>query len=267
MESSSMVLATILVLAFMVAAGAQGATGLGFSLVAMPVAAMLIDADQVVGTVVRAAVVLDVILVLRQRGSLDVRALQAYAWPALLAVPVGLGVGRVVPPSTLVVLSACACLGMSGWLGAQSMFPAVRVVALSAGQRRPVAAGLVAVGASGSGHRAGFASGLMAASVGMPGPPLALDAMRRLPDASVRNATLAAFFLVADLVAVLSHSGHVGAPLLVGLAVGVVGGATLGLRLQARLAADRLQQAMLVVVAASSGLAIARILAAAFVGP
>ena len=198
----------VLVAAFAVGGFAQGATGIGFALVSAPVCAVVLDPDEVVGTVVRLALVMDVTLAVRAWRAIDVRVASTYLAAALVATPFAVVAAAVAPAGLLVVGLAVLTL-----VGAAALLVAT-----------PLRAGAVAAPSLGPQVVAGFASGFMGVTTGMPGPPVALESARRHVSPARTRATLAVFFACVDLVASIAnpHSLRAGPMVVLGVA-GVLG--------------------------------------------
>jgi uncharacterized membrane protein YfcA len=194
----------LLVLAVATGALAQATTGIGFTLLVVPAAALFLDAGDVVGTVARLGLVVDLAVVWQGRRGLDLRLAGRYLGPAAAAVPVALLASAVVPERGLVLAAAGATL-VGGVL-------LLRPEVVGAG--RPVGAG--------------FASGFLGVTIGMPGPPVALDTARQGLSPEATRASLAAFFVAVDLAAAAVHPAAAGAAttavLVLAAAVGLVGG-------------------------------------------
>ena len=184
-----------LVVAVGLGALAQGATGIGFALLAAPACALVLDPDQVVGTVARVGLLVDLSLVVQGRASVDRRIVWNYLWPAMVAVPFAVLAAATVPDGLLVVgVAVLTLVGAATLLGAR-VLPPQEVVA---GGRTPQ---LVA----------GFAAGFMGVTTGMSGPPLAVESARRHASPAQTRATLAVLFVAVDVAAIVANP--VGPPL------------------------------------------------------
>jgi uncharacterized membrane protein YfcA len=236
----------LLVAAVGLAAATQGATGVGFTLVAAPCCALLLQGPDVIGTVARLALVVDVVLVVRHRRELDVHTARTYLWAAAAAVPIAVVAGIVLSSQLLVLGAATVTLAGAG--------------ALMILTRRPEGAGVPAtVGGPAPRVAAGFAAGFLGVTTGLSGPPVALDAARqRMPAARTRG-TLALFFAAVDFLAIVVHRSAVAwqptALLLVPLALGLLAGQ----RAVGAVSEGKLRVAMLTLVCAAALGAIARL--------
>lgn len=226
----------VLLLAVAVGSLAQATTGIGFTLVVVPACALLLDPSDVLGTVARLGLLVDLAVLYQGRRSLDLRHVGGYALPAALAVPAALAASAAVPERGLVGVAAAATMAGGVLLLRQ---PAV------AGAGRPVAAG--------------FASGFLGVTVGMPGPPVAIDSARRGLTPEATRASLAAFFAVLDLAAAVAHPSAVGGGLTALLAAAAAAGLVAGHRVARRADAADLRNALAVLVVAGAAAALARL--------
>lgn len=209
------------VVAVLVGALAQSVSGLGFSLVSGPLlVAALGPADGVrLGVVLSLA--LNVVLVLRLRREVDGRAALLLVLPTAVALPVFAVLVRAVPERGAAAAAGAVVLLGAVLLGSGVRWPAAR------GRAGAVVAGVVAGGTT------------VAASVA--GPPIALWAANAGWAPAVQRATLQAYFLGVNLVALPT----LGAPevpgktlllCLLALAAGVALGAPLARRVPERAA-------------------------------
>ena len=225
----------LLMLAVATGAVAQATTGIGFTLLVVPACALLLDAGDVLGTVARLGLLVDLAVVYQGRHALDLRLAGRYLVPAALAVPVALVASALVPERGLVVAAATVTLAGGILL--------LRPDAI--GRGRPVAAG--------------FASGFLGVTVGMSGPPVALDTARQGLSADATRASLAAFFAVVDLTAALVHPTAAGAGITALLAAAAVVGLLAGHHLARRVAGDEVRRGIAVLVVAGALAALARV--------
>jgi len=217
----------------------QSATGLGFALVAGPVAFAVLGPEAAVVLLAALALVVNA-LVLAERGPVAWPLLRPVLWAAPFGAVAGTLLLRALPASALQ-----AALGV-GVLAA---------VALHA-RRRPVRAPAAAMG---------VLSGALTTSIGVNGPPLALWlAARGVAPAALRT-TLAAAFTALALVGLAALAPGVtetpGADVVLASAVAVVAGQRLGRRAFVRLDAARHERALLAVVSAAGVASIAAALA------
>jgi uncharacterized membrane protein YfcA len=177
---------TIVAVAVFAASCMQASIGFGMGMLAAPVVA-LVDPTLVPGIIIMLATVLTLVVVVKERVSIDLRGT---GWALIGRVP-GTIVGAVVllllPPRGLAVLLACVVLG--------------GVAAASIGwSPQPHRRNLMVAGA---------ASGLLGTATSIGGPPMALVMQGRV-GANLRG-TMSAFFLVGSLLslAVLAVTGAV----------------------------------------------------------
>lgn len=229
----------ILVLALVVAVGAaaQGTTGVGFSLLVVPIAALVLPTPLVVGTVARIGLVVDVALLVRQGEHVDLADVLAYARPALVALPLAWLAGHLLGDRTLTLVAA------TGTLVAVALL--VRAPAPEPGQRRVGSRAQAA---------AGFAAGFFGFTTGLSGPPVALHSAYHPRPGDGTPATLAAFFVAVDLAAVALHHRTVGPSPAAALVVAAVGGVLGGTHV-ARLVPARVLRGALIAVAAGGAVA------------
>lgn len=232
----------VLVVAFALGGFAQGATGIGFALVSAPVCAIVLEPDEVVGTVVRLALVMDLALVARGWRSVDVRTAGTYLVAALVAAPFALVAVAVTPDGLLVV--GLALLTLAGALAL-----------LLAGPLQP---GAVAAPSVRPQVLAGFTAGFMGVTTGMPGPPVALESARRHVSPARTRATLAVFFACVDLVASVANPRTLRLGPMVVLALAAVVGLLVAGRVAGDLDAARARRLIGSVVVVSAVAALVR---------
>ena len=166
------------VVAVLLGATLQAATGFGFALVAAPLLAAMLGPRSAISAIVVLAVVITVLMLVaeRRRPQVEAReaiALVAWATPGLLA---GAIVLRLVPERALEVLVALAVLAAVG-LRLRLRRPRVREWS----HRRAAVSALT--------------SGVLSTSTGIGGPPLVFHLLGRgLPAAAMRD-TLAVVFV------------------------------------------------------------------------
>jgi uncharacterized membrane protein YfcA len=223
---------------------AQRTTGIGFALLVAPMCALALDANTALGTVVRLAIVADVVVLVGDRGAVAWRSVATYLMPAALAFPVALIVSAAVSSQALVVSAAVITAGAA-------------VVLFRA---RPAAVPSPAGMTSTSTRVAAFAAGFMGVTTGMSGPPLALQATLSGRALATDRATMTALFLVIDLAALVAHPHGVGGPPLAALVVALGLGAGAGGWAVSRLRDAHLRRLIPPLVLASACAAVARVL-------
>jgi uncharacterized membrane protein YfcA len=212
----------VLFLALIVAAGfaVEAAMGFGATLVVVSLGSLLMPTDAVLFRVVPLNAVLSAAVVLRARGSVDLRALGLRILPAMLVgLPFGFYALRELPPRGLRLVFAAFVLTLA-------------IVELSSELRqRSAEAGSPARSLSLARtlfllFLGGVAHGALASG----GPPVVYVAARTLPDKATFRATLSALWLVLNvaLVAFYVADGRVSRgtlrdsfPLVPALAVGL----------------------------------------------
>lgn len=204
----------------------------------------MLDPGDVVGTVARIGLVIDVVLVLRGRAVIDRRVLGNYVAFALLALPFGIAAVLVLPDDAVIVGVSLLTLA-----GAATLLTA-----------RPVPDRAVVAGGPGAQRVAGFAAGFMGVTSGMPGPAVAIEAARRHAPPAQARATLAALFVVVDAAAVAANPRAVSLATTAGLAVVAAVGLLLAKRLAAGLDPAVVRRGLLVLVVASALGALVRVL-------
>jgi uncharacterized protein len=239
------VIALLLLLAAVaLGAFAQGATGIGFGLLVAPVSALVLDPGEVVGTVARIGLVIDLVLVVRGRAIIDRRVLANYVACAVLAVPFGIAAVAVLPDTAVIVGVSLLTLA-----GAATLLVA-----------RPVPDRAVVAGRPAAQRVAGFAAGFMGVTSGMPGPPVAIEAARRHAPPAQARATLAALFVVVDSAAVAANPHAVPIATTALLAVVAAVGLLLAKRLAGGLDPAVVRRGLLALVVASALGALVRVL-------
>ena len=225
----------LLIVAVLVGTAAQRSTGIGFNLVVAPAATLVLPSHSVVGTVVRVALVVDVLVILADRKAIDWHLVWHYGWPATLAVPLAWWVGRSIDPAIIIAVTTLGTLALAAFLARPSRWtrPSER------GERI-------------SGNVAGFCSGFLGITAGITGPPLALHtSISSRPLASNRS-TMALFFAGVETVAVALHprAASIGltAVLIAMTGIGMLAGGLL----VGRVNEHRLRRAVLVIVALSA---------------
>ena len=174
----------------------QSATGFGFALVAGPALLVAFEPSEAVGTLLVLGVALNALVLVGERRRLEV--LGAELAPLLLAALPGLALGALL-------LEAMAKEALQVVVGA-----VVILAALAQARVRPAAPARGGGGAA----AVGLAAGALTTSTGVNGPPLLLWLLRRGASPAAVRDTLAAGFVVLNLLgaAVLAGtSGRLGA--------------------------------------------------------
>ena len=233
------------VLVTLVATGAttvQGTVGFGAALVAAPLL-VLIDPRLVPGPISMMAITLGLLMLTRERGRAHWDAIR---WPAIGLVPgacAGAAVVRALAGTDALTIFLAGMVLVAVALSVIGFHPRRRPAQLLAG---------------------GTTSGVMAASSGIGGPPIALF-FQHATGPEIRGA-LARFFILSSLaaIALLAAFGQFGAEQL-GLGALLIPGAVVGFAISGRLAghvdAGRVRIAVLGLSTASALVAIARALA------
>lgn len=243
MASTALAATAVVVLA---AAVVQGASGIGFALVAVPLLTIAaVDAKEAVVLANALGLITSSVLAVRGRAEVDRTCAGRVLIGAVLGTPIGLAVILVVDDRVLQALIGAAVVGS--------------VVLLAGGWRLHRDTPSLEVGA-------GVASGALNTSLGTGGPPVTLLLQaRRLPPGPFR-ATVSVVFVVVDVVAlVLLGAGglvtaDVGRAFLAALpALGV--GWWVGDRLHHRLAPERFRAGVLGMSALTGAIALAGALA------
>ena len=183
--TSTTVLLVALVVTF--AAMVKATTGFGFGLVAAPLLLLFLDPRLVVPLLVPLTFVLDLLIVREAWRSIEFSRVLPMVAAGAVGVPLGNYVLLVAPAESLKV-------GIAGLILAFALV-------LLLGFRLPVPR--ERVGAAG----AGFASGLLLTSAGIPGPPMALFLVNQRYERDRMRRSLAAFFVLLDIVGIVSLLG------------------------------------------------------------
>jgi uncharacterized protein len=162
-----------------VAAAAQATSGFGFSLVAVPLLAVLVGAKT--GVVANDVIAIGLVLMMaiRNRHGVDRRTVVTASIAALAAMPLGLLVLTAVHERTLALIIGVTVLVLTAGLIRGLRFPDRWIT--------DVVAGLF--------------SGALATSTGTNGPPLVIALDGKLLEPGAFRATLAAAFIVQDVAA------------------------------------------------------------------
>jgi uncharacterized membrane protein YfcA len=220
----------------MVGAIAQSVSGIGFSLVCGPFLVALLGIHDGIRLSVVLSLLLNVVLLVRHRGDVDRRGALLLLVPAAVATPVWAMLVRAVPDRP-----ARAAAGAVVLLGA---------ALLASGLRWRAATGTA--GAIGVGVVAALTN--VVASVA--GPPVALWAENAEWQPDRQRATLQAFFLGLNVVALASLGPpHVGVAALLWCVTAMGAGAVLGARVAARVP-ERIARRVTLALAAAGGLVV-----------
>ena len=233
------------VAAVLLGATVQSAIGFGYAIVAAPVLAATAGAETVAPTLALIGLVGSGLLLAGERRPTEVLGREV-AWLVAWSLPglvIGVAVLALASSDVLTVLVAVAVLLAVG-------SHAVRARALAGAPRGPAGRGATA--------GAGVLSGALTTTTGLNGPPLVLHLLGRSTP-SQRRDTLAAIFVVADLLALAAFavSGTLElAPDVLALALATAAGWALGRR-AFRFLHDHHDAASLVVLAVSAVVALA----------
>ena len=220
----------------LVGAVAQSVSGIGFSLVCGPFLVALLGARDGIRLSVVLSLLLNVVLLARHRREVDRRGALLLLVPAALATPAWALLVRSLPERP-----ARAAAGAVVVLGA---------ALLASGARWRAATGTVGAVAT------GITAALTNVVAGVAGPPVALWAENAAWDVERQRATLQAFFLGLNLVALPSLGlPDVGAGAFVSCLLAMVVGVGLGGRL-ARRVPERVARRTTLSLAAAGGLAV-----------
>jgi uncharacterized membrane protein YfcA len=241
-------LTALAIAAVFAGASLQSATGFGFALIAAPIMFAAFGAQEAVTAGVLLGVGISA-LTLATEGRiprvLRGEALAIVAW-SLPGLALGALALRELPER---LLSALVALGVVGGLALRLRARRLRPAAATPDGSRRWSAPL-----------AGLSSGALATSTALSGPPLVLHLLARGVSAQQMRDTLAAVFLVMAVLSApaLLATGTFDLPPALGalLAAGAAG-QLLGRRLFARLAGDRHENAVLVVLAVAALIALA----------
>ena len=271
----------LLAAAVAVGAAAQRSTGIGFSLVVTPVCAAVLLPDVALGTVARLALVADVAVLLSERSAIDWTSVRRLLGPAILAVPVGVAVGALVPSRTMVLGASAVILAVSLHLlrtlprrtsagrAVRPTSPALlarpALASSPAPAHPPALAPSPALGPSPTPvarttGAAGFAAGFLGVTTGMSGAPLAFLASRRARPLAEDRASMVVLFLCIDVVAAVAHPHSVPVEVLAPLGAAIVAGLWGGTWLSRRVADHRLRAIVVGLVVAGAGLGLVSVL-------
>jgi uncharacterized membrane protein YfcA len=222
-----------------IAAAAQATSGFGFSLVAVPLLAVLVGsktgvvANNLVGTG------LVTLMVVRNRHDVDRRTVVVTSVGALVAMPLGLFVLTEVSERALEAVIGVTVLVLTAALVKGLRFPARRITDAIAG----------------------LCSGALATSTGTNGPPLVIVLHGKELEPGAFRATLAAAFIVQDVASLGAFwlagrlTADAGRAALAGYPA-MVAGLLVGERLAARMDRNRFRSIVLAMLVASAVTAI-----------
>lgn len=245
----------LLLAAVAVGAFAQRTTGIGFTLLAGPACALALEPDHALGTLVRLAIVSDLLVLLADRSGLDVRELRRFLWPAALAFPLALLAANALPATALVAGAAIATIVAALALQRSTSLARRHPATAGAGPVVPV----VPVVHPSTTNVAGFAAGFFGVTTGMAGPPLALHASVSGRPLAASRATMTMFFLAVDLVALAAHPTAARPGVTLPLLGAVVAGAAIGAPAARRLPEAQLRRAIPPLVLAGACTALVRV--------
>ncbi|HET7358126.1 MAG TPA: sulfite exporter TauE/SafE family protein [Nocardioidaceae bacterium] len=235
------VVAAVAFVVAVVAALAQAVTGFGSAMLVVPLLTLVVGPQAAVVSATTLSAIMSAYAMIRHRGQVAWGSMLIVSGTALFGMPVGL--------LALLWLNERILTGLIG--GVLLVFLVVLMLGVQLPQRHAVDA------------TAGFLSGTLLTSTGVNGPPLvaALQAMRLPPE--IFRATLLAALCVQDLAAVggFGALGQITPACLVVVTAGLPGlalGWLAGDRLFARLPVGRFRRAVLMMLALSASLAIAR---------
>ena len=212
---------TLLVAAIIfIAVFTQSLTGFGVALVSMALLPDLLGIQVAAPLVALVALTLEGTLLLRYRLGLNLRAIQPLVVTALIGIPIGVWGLRGVDEKLLLAVSGMIIAGYAVYALFQFRLPDLRYPAWA--------------------YAAGFLAGLFGGAYNTSGPPVIVYGDCRRWSPSEFKANLQGFFLLNDLIVVLTHalncnlSADVGAHFLWSLpAIGA--GVIAGTRLEKRL--------------------------------
>ena len=222
------------VAAAFIAAFAQGAVGVGFSLLLSPVLQILGEGREGVRLLDLLSLVVNALLILRLWNDIDWRRAGALAFPAAALTPLGAWLGSIVRPRTLEIVVAVVVLAS--------------VALLAAGWRAPSLKGRV------GGILAGGVGGALNALTGVSGPTVTLLVANAEWPSRVIVPTLQVYFFTINGVAI----AFIGLPTLNGSATlqllvgGVVAGVVVGAATRSLLPPLLAERAVLGIAAAGA---------------
>ena len=160
------------------AAAVQAHSGFGFALLLVPFSGALIGTKETVLLAAVLALAMNALQSFRLRAFVQRRTASVLAVGSFVGMPAGVAVLLLANPSVLKAGTALAVLAATALLATGARLPA-------GGARSDLAAGMV--------------SGVLNTSTGISGPPVALYLQGRLLPASEFRGTIAAFFFVTSI--------------------------------------------------------------------
>jgi uncharacterized membrane protein YfcA len=164
----------------------QGLTGFGSALVMVPVLSMFLSPREVVPITLVLGTIMNLVIMVQARRSVDRRMLLPLFVPALVGIPIGTLVLLVLPAPFLRILIGGVIISFS--------------LALLAGFSMEIRNERVAS------VPIGFASGVLNGSITMSGPPLILFFQNQGMDRARFRANLVTFFFVTNVVTMASFA-------------------------------------------------------------
>ena len=236
------VLVGAVLLAVLVGTVAQSVSGIGFALVCGPLLVAALGADDGVRLSVLLSLLLNAVLLARLWREVEVRTTLLLLVPAALTTPLFALLARRLPER-----AGAAAAGAVVLVGVAVLALGVRWSA-ARGRRGAVAAGVL-----------GALTNVLA---GVAGPVVALWAANAEWPGRVQRASLQAFFLGVNCVALPSLGApRVGGGLLAGCLAALAGGALLGVPLSRRIGEAAARRTTLVLAGAGGGVVLVRALA------
>lgn len=170
----------------LVAAFVQGLTGFGFGLIALPLLGFFLNIKTSIPLMVLLAIIISFYLSIRLRKHIDLKCIATLMLATLPGIPLGVYMLKEVSPQTLSIVLGVIMIG----------FTSHQLVV----RPKPVHLGGAVTAL------AGFACGVLSASIGAGGPPVIIyTAIQPWPKDKAK-ATLAFYFTVSGLVVILSHA-------------------------------------------------------------
>jgi uncharacterized protein len=233
------VLTTAVLLAVLVGTLAQSVSGIGFALVCGPLLVAALGAQDGVRLAVLLSLVLNVVLLVRLWRLVDVRTTLLLLAPAALTTPLFAVLARELPERTGAAAAGTVVVVGVGVLALGLRWHAAR------GRRGAVAAGVL-----------GALTNVLA---GVAGPVVALWAANAEWPQRVQRASLQAFFLGVNCVALPSlGTPRVGPYLLLGCLAALAGGALLGAPLASRVGEATARRTTLALAGAGGAVVLVR---------
>jgi uncharacterized membrane protein YfcA len=218
---------------------AQGLSGFGFSLISIPLLALVVPVKAAIVGGAMLGLVQSGLIVARDHRHVEWRSAAVLVVAALAGMPIGLFVITHVRAQPLQIVIALTVLAFTGLLWRRVKLPTDSL---------PVEVGV------------GFTSGVLSTSTGMSGPPLVIALQARGVPPSAFRATLATVFVSGSAISLLLFwsRGLVTADALTVAAAGLPGllvGILVGERAFRRVDHERFRAIVLVLLVASAALA------------